>query len=112
MTVTLTIDKAEKLQLLGWEDLTADERRQFPYLSSDVERSEAEFVRYRGNTYDTAELEPVEVPGRLAGCGFTSFKATSFRGGVVFKYVERGHAAQMATYDFTASPLPAERERV
>jgi hypothetical protein len=66
---------------LSWEDLTDAERKQFDYRDAD---DGAEFVRYRGWTYDLSDTE--RACDILAKLGWDGQHGDSYFSGVVFRF--------------------------
>jgi hypothetical protein len=71
--------------LISFDDLTPDERKDFDYIQDDY-RGHVRFFRYKGEVYDTddCEVSPSPQPWLANWSGYFS---ETFFSGVVFKYV-------------------------
>lgn len=85
--------------IYGYE-LSEDERKDFDYLSLE-ELETRDFVRYRGQLYDTEEF--MRVSPSIANCQregwqkFDGYHSDSFFSGILIKYIDSDHCV-MATY--------------
>lgn len=72
--------------LIWWHDLTDAEKAEFDHYDDDAiafgESSEPEFIRYKGELYDTADFSPLPRPSKWDG-----YLAQAFYFGIVVKFV-------------------------
>lgn len=84
-------------ETVRWYELTAKERAEFDYLDTEERQSDAEFVRYKGWTYDLAEFMRVP-PGADEMAKWDGYHGDSYFSGVLVKWVDDNERVIMATY--------------
>lgn len=62
--------------LLRWDELTTTEQEAHDYLDTPGRREEADFFRYRGETYDLGEFEV--APDSIRRFGFDAHQTQSY----------------------------------
>lgn len=75
---------------LRWYDLTPKERAEFDYLDTEQRQDDAQFVRYRGATYDLGEftlLHSTALGPRYKG--WTGQHSDSAFSGILLRWVQR-----------------------
>lgn len=87
-------------ELLRWYDLTDKERAEFDYIDTEQRQEEAEFVRYRGATYDLHDMERglgmAKMPPQFSG--WDNYASDSFFSGILIRWVDQGERVIMARY--------------
>jgi hypothetical protein len=85
--------------VLHWWDLTEKEKAEFDYIAEENQDS-AEFVRYRGWTYDLHDMERgwggCAMPAEFAG--WDNYRSDSFFSGILIRWVDQGERVICATY--------------
>lgn len=84
-------------ETIYWHDLTAKERADFDYLDTPDRQEEAQFVRYRGNVYDTSEFMRVPT-GADEMAKWDGYHGDSYFSGILIKYADNNKRVIMGTY--------------
>jgi len=79
--VRVTTNNIPRDVLYGFE-LTARERAEFDYYSTEEEFNSAEFFRYKGEVYDLGEFEVATIPG------WDGQQVDSFFSAIVIRYTD------------------------
>ena len=79
--VRVTTNNIPRDVLYGFE-LTARERAEFDYYSTEEEFNSAQFFRYKGEVYDLGEFEVTTIPG------WDGQQVDSFFSAIVIRYTD------------------------
>ena len=79
--VRVTTNNIPRDVLYGYE-LTARERAEFDYYSTEEEFNSAQFFRYKGEVYDLGEFEVATIPG------WDGQQVDSFFSAIVIRYTD------------------------
>lgn len=85
------ITNGHERPMLRWDQLTDTERERFDYIDTEQRQEEAEFVRYRGWTFDVNDTEGL-APDDLRALGWDVWLTDSFFSATVFCHHDKdGH---------------------
>lgn len=95
MTNTLEITTNNQPRpLLGWDDLTSKEQKEFDWIEDPIETG-FDFFRYKGSTYSLQEFLVAPYPDFE---GWDGYHSDSYFSGILIRIVEDGDAVVVATY--------------
>ena len=94
MTLTIKTNNVPR-DLLNWDDLTEEEKKQFDYYKGE-DKYFALFFRYKENAYDSGEFSPAENFGLFRK--WDGYESDTYFSGVVIRFVEDNERVIVGRY--------------